>query len=999
MPPLQVKDPTKTKLEKLVNTLEKYRFEDSVTLEGEYVYCGYKKDNQPPQEDAGWKKVDEMTRFTGVDEHFWLHYEFETPTLPKNKEVRFSLLTGREGGWDAHNPQAIIYVDGKNVQALDINHTWYPLESGRKYDMYIYMYCGMAGGMFEADARLLTVDLDVERLYFDMLVPTETLNVLSEKSRDFVATENALDKASFIIDMRDLRSETYYSSIRAASEYLNKEYYNKICGGDAPTISCIGHTHIDVAWRWTVAQTREKAQRSFSTVLALMDRYPNYKFMSSQPQLYQHVKEEDPELYEKIKQRIKEGRWEVEGAMWLEADCNLISGESMVRQLLHGKRFMRDEFGVESRMLWLPDVFGYSGALPQVLRKAGVDRFFTTKIAWNDTNRLPHDTFIWEGIDGSEVFTTMIDSYVNKLNADIIYKTEEVYKDKRLVDNSLVTFGHGDGGGGTTPEMVEQYERFKYGLPGMPKVKMEKAGEFFDTVEKQFKESTKELRKEPRWIGELYLEMHRGTYTTVAKNKKNNRKSEFLYQNAETLSVMDMLFNGGKYPTDTLYKNQINILLNQFHDIIPGSSIKEVYDDTDVEYARILSEGRAIADEKLASIAKNIKTSGGVLVYNPAPYKQSGLVNVDGKSVYAKDVPAHGWSVVAANEAKNIVSVSDKCLENDVIKVIFDDKYEIVSVYDKEAGREVVLGGGSCNRFEVFEDYPHVYDAWEISKYYKDKKWIIDDVSSVKLLDDGIAIERSYLNSKIWQNIRLREGSKRIDFETKIDWHEDHVLLKTAFDVDVHSTYATYETQFGHVTRPTHSNTSWDEAKFEVCAHKWADLSENGYGVSLLNDCKYGHITEKNTMKLTLLKASTDPYKDADRHMHEFVYSMYPHEGDWRDAGTIQESFSLNVPLEAISVGANDGKLADNYSFVSCDKENVILETIKKAEDSDEIIVRMYEAYNSKCNATIKFGFDVDKAYVCNLLEEGDEEIEVVGNSVTIPMRNFEIVTLKIKTK
>lgn len=992
-------DLAKKKIETLVNKLASLRFEQEQKLAGEYLFCDYKTDNAIPGKDAGWIPLEETPHFDGVDAHFWLHFHFEIPVIPENKEIRFCLLTGRENVWSCMNPQGMIFVDGKNVQALDTKHIWYPLESGRSYDMYIYMYTGMVGGEFTAKGVLQTVDKTVEKLYYDIKVPFETLELLPEGSRDYLKTENALDRAVMLLDLRNVGSENYYHSVAAACGFLQEEYYQKICGGEAPTISCIGHTHIDVAWKWTVAQTKEKAQRSFATVLALMDRYPSYKFMSSQPQLYQHVKENDPELYERIKQRVREGRWEVDGAMWLEPDCNLISGESMVRQLLYGKRFMREEFGVESRMLWLPDVFGYSGALPQILKKAGVDRFFTTKLKWNDTNTMPHDTFIWEGIDGSEVFVNMRAEYNGVIDSRGIYRSYERNQDKKLTDQVLLPFGYGDGGGGATAEMLENYERLKYGLPGMPAVKIEKSGEFFDRLEKEFHEKTELLRDEPRWVGELYFELHRGTYTSIAKNKKNNRKSELLYQEAETLSVLDKLLCGGAYPADLFHKNQINILLNQFHDILPGSSIKEVYDDTDVEYKRILSEGRSIADDKLRRIAAELQTKGGVFVYNPAPFPVSDYVMVEDKRVYAQDIPAHGWRVVSAEESQMQIIVCDTCIENNLLRVSFNDKYEIVSVYDKQANREVVLSGGSCNRFEAFEDYPYAYDAWEISRYYKQKKWAVDTVNKVELLCDGIAVERTYSNSKIWQKIRLKENSKRIDFETKIDWHEDHTLLKTAFDVDIHSPYATYETQFGHVQRPTHANTSWDQAKFEVCGHKWADLSESGYGVSLLNDCKYGHSTEKNTMTLSLLKAATFPNPEADRGMHEFVYAMYPHEGDFREGGSIQESYRLNMPLEAFTVEENNGILPEAYGTVTSDQENVVVETIKKAEDSDAVIVRMYEAYNRKCTAHISFGFEVEKAFICNLMEEDDKELELTNHTVTIPVRNFEIVTLKLEVK
>ncbi len=746
-----------------------------------------------------------------------------------------------------------------------------------------------------------------------------------------------------------------------------------------------------------MAQTREKAERSFATVLNLMRQYPEYKFMSSQPQLYQHVKEANPDLYRQIKERVTEGRWEVEGAMWLEADCNLTGGESLVRQILYGKRFMKEEFGVESRMLWLPDVFGYNAALPQILRKSGVDRFFTSKIAWNETDTMPHDIFLWKGLDGTEIFTSFIESYVGMLQPDYVLKrTWEIFKDKSLSDRSLLTFGYGDGGGGATAEMLENYRRMQYGIPGLPKLEMETATAYYDKIEADFYRNTKELRRTPKWDGELYLEMHRGTYTSIAKNKRNNRKSELLYQEAETLSVTDMVINRGTYDSETLHKNQLNILLNQFHDIIPGSSIKEVYDITDVEYARILKEGRAIVDEKLDAIAKNLATDGGILVYNPTAYTRSDYVRVNGKTYHAEDVPAHGYRVIADLPTARTSKVGDHCIENDRLRVLFDKSYQIVSVYDKEADREVIVDGTAANRLEVYEDYPRTFDAWEITDYYKQKMWLCDDVSEVTPIENGYRVVRKYQKSTICQDIVLKPESKRIDFVTEVDWQEDHVLLKAAFPLDIRTTEATYEVQFGHLARPTHQNTSWDAAKFEVCGHKWGDLSETGYGVSLLNDCKYGYSAEENVLSLSLLKAATYPNPDADRGKHTFTYALYPHIGGLTQGGTVQEGYHLNMPLEAMAVSASNGSLPAVYSLVSCDAENICVETVKKAEDDDSIIVRLYDSYNQKSRPTLTFGFDFQEAYLCNLMEENEKKLEFDGRKLQLPVQNFEIVTIKL---
>ena len=988
-----IKDKIRVSIDKL-NTLKDTLLNE---LEFKFIPCGYKTQNTPPPPSANWKKFQNGSCLNGIDDHFWLHITVEPIAQQENKALIFNLKTGREGQWDATNPQGTVYIDGKAVQALDVNHTWLPLEFDRGYDIYIYFYTGMVGGYFHIIPQLFLRDIPVNNLYYDLKVPNDAMIALDEKSYDYIKIRDSLDKALLRMDFRNFYSPEFYDSIAKTRAYLKEEFYEKICGHSDSIVSCIGHTHIDVAWLWTVAQTREKAERSFSTVLNLMRRYPDYKFMSSQPQLYQHVKEANPELYAEIKKRVAEGRWEVEGAMWLEADCNLISGESMVRQILHGKKFMKDEFGVDSKILWLPDVFGYSAALPQILRKSGVDRFFTSKISWNETNSMPHDTFLWKGIDGTEIFTSFIECYVGNLEPDyILHRTWDNYKDKSLTNRTLLTFGYGDGGGGPTPEMLENYQRLQYGLPGIPKAVMATAENFFDAIEEDFKKNTEELRNVPKWDGELYLELHRGTYTSIAKNKRNNRKSELLYQEAETLSVADMVLNQGDYNTETFHKNQINILLNQFHDIIPGSSIKEVYEVTDKEYERILGEGRAIADSKLSALTENLSTKGGIFVYNPTPFPLSDYVRCGEKTYYAKEIPAHGYKVIPDTAVTPDISVSDYILENDVIRVRFDTKYQIISVYDKTEEREIIPRGSIANQLEVFEDYPRLYDAWEISNYYKQKMWICDDLQSAEPLQNGFRIIRKYNKSTIRQDILLRPGSKRIDFVTEIDWHEDHVLLKTAFPLDIRTLRATYDIQFGNVERPTHQNTPWDAAKFEVCGHKWADLSETGYGVSLLNDCKYGYSAEENILTLSLLKCATYPNPDADRGLHSFTYSLYPHTGDFREGHTVQESYLLNMPMESRKVEAANGNLSEEFAFVSCDCENICIETIKKAEEDDSIIIRFFDCYNKKSHPTLDFGFDFKKAYLCNLLEENQQEIAISGRSLTLPVNNFEIVTLKL---
>ncbi|MBQ8510892.1 MAG: alpha-mannosidase [Clostridia bacterium] len=964
----------------------------------EYTPCGYKTGNTPPA-DADWKPYSGGELTAPPDSHFWFRFKLDVPVPAEGREYRFCATTGREGQWDARNPQCIVYIDSESAyQAFDTNHTWTPVEPG-SHDVAVYYYTGMDHGSTHLNFSLKEIDLATERLWYDLSVPYNAMKCLPADSSEYAAICNALDRATMLLDFRRRQSPEFFASVKEAIAFMQREFYDKLNGGTGMELALIGHTHIDVAWMWTLAQTREKAQRSFATVIRLMERYPDYVFMSSQPQLYEYVKEQDPELYAKIKERIAEGRWEVEGAMWLESDTNLVSGESLIRQILYGKKFMKKEFGADNKILWLPDVFGYSAALPQILKKSGVPQFFTTKISWCETDTFPHDNFIWQGIDGSEVFAVLSDAYVKRLEPAMIRDSWKKHVDKKYSNTHICTFGFGDGGGGPTAEMLENYERLKKGLPGFPKLTMKKSGQTIDEIEAEFTKNAEELRFLPKWSGELYLEMHRGTYTSIAKNKKNNRLSEYAYQHLETLSVLDELTGGEEYPKEMIDKNWHTILKNQFHDIIPGSSIKQVYDDSDVEYAQVLGDAKALFDEKLDRVASKITTSGGLLVYNPSPVNADGLIETENGPILMKDIPAHGWRVINPKAVAATVTATDTVIENEQLRVTFGEKMHIVSIWDKSNDREVLTEGAQANVLEVYEDYPRSYDAWEITEYYKQKMWVADDVSGVEVINEGVRagvkITRRYGDSTIVQTITLREGSARLDFATDVDWHEDHVLLKAAFPFDVRASHANYEIQFGHIERPTHRNTSWDQAKFEVSAHKWADLSDAGYGVSILNDCKYGYSCEENVMRISLLKAATYPNPEADRGQHHFTYSVYPHKGGV-GSDTIREAYMLNNPLVSRVLGKQEGSLPACYALVDSSDCGFLIDTVKKAEDGSGIIIRGYESRGAKVSTRLIFGFSVKKAELCDLMENVIAPVPCDGRCVDVKAGSFEIVTIKV---
>lgn len=973
-----------------------------------YKESGYKKNGEFPNTDEIQKSLKRGERLEGKDSHFWLYVDITTPPAKDNEQIAIELITGKDGDWDGLNPQGLAYLNGKAVQGLDINHRKILLEPEKNYKVLIYFYIGMISIPIEVVMNVIKIDTAVRNMYYDLKVPHDALCCFDEKDYIYVKTLKCLEQACNFLDFRGGKNESFYEGIENAEKYLKEEYYGKEWGNTDAVVSYIGHTHIDVAWLWTLAQTREKVQRTFATVLSLMDQYPEYVFMSSQPQLYEYLKQEAPDIYEGVKERIKEGRWEAEGSMWLEADCNLSSGESLVRQILYGKKFMKDEFGVDNKILWLPDVFGYSAAMPQILKKSGVDKFVTSKISWSESNILPYDSFMWEGIDGTEIFTYFLTAqnhgisglpdfqttYTGTVSPSMHLGTWERYQQKDYNNEAIVTFGFGDGGGGPTYEMLETHRRLGRGIPGLPAARMSRAGDFLERVENNFIKNCELTGRTPTWAGELYLELHRGTYTSMAKNKKFNRECEFLCQEAETLSVVDMINCGGSFDEKTLHESWKIILLNQFHDIIPGSSIKEVYDDSDMQYKKIREDVGRIKEEKLESIANNID-GHGIMVYNPNGFEASGYVLYNDEPLYAENVPAMGWKLINKKEEDPVV-VKDKLIESKYYRIEFDDNMNIISIYDKENNREVIKKGGIGNHLCVFEDYPRDYDNWEITNYYKQKMWAVDDVELVQIVSGngygGFKIVRKYMKSVIEQTIIAYSRSRRIDFKTNADWHENHVLLKTSFPTTIHTNKASYDIQFGSIERPNHENTSWDAAKFEVCAHKWADLSEEDYGVSILNNCKYGHSAFGSEIQLTLIKCGTYPNYEADQGKHEFTYSLYPHSDSFKRGGTINESYILNRPMSAVTAPGG-GKLPSCKGAVSADCKNIIIETVKPAEDGNGIVIRMFDAWDKKSNPTVKLGFDAKNIWLCDLMENKQEKLGS-GNSVKLNVNNFEIITI-----
>lgn len=962
--------------------------------------------------------------------HYWFRTKVTVPASFAGRSVWMKIHTQIEEWDDGKNPQFLVFRDGEVIQGADMNHREILLltdaKGGETMDIDVQAYTGTLHREFCFRAELFTMDENVNALYYDLQVPLWGMKRMDSDSKNYLDLRTVLNDTINLLDLRNPGSQAYYDSIDAAIAYEQENLYGKMGGWDEVIATCIGHTHIDVAWWWTVAQTREKVVRSFATVLKLMDEYPNYKFMSSQPVLYYFLEQRYPELMEKIKERVKEGRWEPEGAMWLEADCNLTSGESLVRQILHGKRFFREHFGMDNKVLWLPDVFGYSGALPQILKKSGVDYFMTTKLAWNQINKIPNDTFIWRGIDGSEVLTHLITTvgenqdvkksffttYNGMLHPGSIMGGWERYQNKEINNDILVSFGYGDGGGGPTRMMLEVSKRMEKGIRGIPKVRQEGALTYFKELEQRVKDN----RRLETWEGEFYFEYHRGTYTSMSRNKRGNRKSELMMMDLELLGVL-----AGNYPAqeDTRLWRDI-ILLNQFHDILPGSSIAEVYEVTKGEYEALAKEVSAMTRERLSALAGQ---GNGVTVFNTQGFVRDDVVNLgdvdasalvdaagnaypvqktaDGSVVYLKGLPAKGYVTFAAGEAAEaspFTRTDDHHLETPFYRIALDEHGHFTSIFDKENDREVLMPGKKGNVLRMYEDKPMYYDNWDIDMYYTEKSWEVDDLMNFAWTEDGpvrTTLELTWKCSKstFTQKIHFYADTRRIDFETVMDWKEHQHLLKAEFPVDIHSDEATFEVQFGNVTRKVHTNTSWEQARFESCAQKWMDFSEGAYGVSLLNDCKYGHSVRKGVIGLTLVKSGVEPNPNTDVEVHHLTYALYPHAGTWKQANTVREAYNVNQPAYAVAAGTPGSA----FSFASVDHDNVVLETVKQAESGDGVVLRMYECQNARTKTTLTVPASCTKAYITNLMEDVEQELPVENGKVTFTIKPFEVMTILVK--
>ncbi|MEZ4867052.1 MAG: alpha-mannosidase [Caldilineaceae bacterium] len=1011
----------------------------------------------PPLGRAGdehtWQTIAPYSYWGERDLNFLLRSSFTVPVdWPHDQPVALYLPLGDAG--DFSHPEALAYIDGEAYAACDRHHQEIRLSErwwdGQPHRLELHGWTGLLGfGRLEPGHKLLMRPCAVVQIDQAARHLVNTTRVALGIAEQLDANEpakglllNALDDAFKHVDLREPLGSAFYESLGTAQAALDAGIAR--AGAPLPVeIVATGHAHIDVAWLWTLDQTRRKAGRTFHTVLRLMEEFPNYHFTQSQPQLYDYVRHDYPELFAAIKARIGERRWEPIGGMWVEADCNLSSSESLARQFLLGRSFFRQHFGAdaESPVLWLPDVFGYAWNLPQLIKQAGLEYFFTIKIGWSQYNRLPYDSFWWQGLDGTKVlthFSTTPESgsaYASTYNANASPEqalgTWTNFKQKELQQTLLMAFGYGDGGGGPTREMLENIEVMRR-FPATPQMRQDSVANFFRKLEA---ESGAQL---PTWNGELYLELHRGTYTTQSRNKRANRKSEFLLHDAEFLaSFAHLLDPAYRYPGETLRQAWEVVCLNQFHDIIPGSSIHQVYTDSQQQYAAVRALAEDVKAEALRTLAAHLAPGGNaLLLINPTAFTRHDLafwpaqlppeqqlchpdgavalvqVTGDGTWIDAGALPPYSVTVLQFAAAPSAVpattlTATPTLLENSLVRVELNHAGDIVRIYDKVNAREVLPANTTANQLQAFEDRPLNWDAWDVDIFYEDKQWLAEPASRIEVVEQGplcatLAIHRRILHSDYVQRISLRHNSAQLDIDTTIDWHERHVLLKVAFPVAILAPTATYEIQWGNVERPTHRNTSWDWARFETCAHKWVDLSEGDYGVSLLNDCKYGHDIKDNVMRISLLRSPTMPDPEADQGEHHFAYSLLPHQGRWSEE-TIAAAYALNDPIlvhrAADGAAGRDPVQLVERPLLAVDQPNIVIETVKVAEGGEDLIVRLYECQRRRGPITLHTGFELAAAWRTNLLEEKQEMLACAQQGVTLSVHPYEIVTLRLACK
>lgn len=971
----------------------------------------------------------------------WEYGWFKTEVvLPEKAQGQRIFLHPEVGG------EMLLWVNQKAAGSRDLKHDGITLtrcgKAGERFQIIAESYAGHGprlenGGPCppgrvavpepsDCQVKVGVSDLGIWKeeafqLYMDVFTLLRLYEGLDPKSLRAMKVREGLFKFTQIVDF-ELEPKERDQTFLQAREVL-KPLLSCKNGSTAPEYTIFGQSHLDIAWLWPWEETKRKCARTISTQIALSEEYEEYKFLLCEPPIMENLKENYGELYERLLQKVKDGAFIPEGGMYVEPDTNLVSGESLIRQCLYGRKWFREELGTDSRLVWLPDCFGFNGQLPQIMRGCGIRYFTTQKMAraLKGCDVFPYNTFWWEGIDGTRILT----HFFKKNNArmdplDMITRWNEDRVQQENIDTFLFPFGFGDGGGGPTREMAEVARRVK-DLEGAPRTRMESPVSFFERLEE-------EGTVEEVYRGELYLPWHRGTYTSQACTKKDNRRAELGLREAETWSSLASFLNLGPNRREELEHLWKKLLFNQFHDIIPGTSITRVYEDARIDFREIFTETEKIIEASRREIMR--PTGNGFLVFNSLSWEREELVELPCKqgeifgqkgtvlkaqilgdtALVAVKVPSFGCSSVEVIQEQEEVLPPALCgirkedgdflLENQFITVRINSLGEVTSLVERENGIE--YAAGVCNKLCMYQDINVDYDAWEMSSFYKELPIGLSGDSTIRVVQNGplmavLEVKRVLHHSPMTQRITLTYNSRRLDFITEIQWNETHKLLKAAFPVNIHADEAIEEIPFGYVKRPTHQNRRYDADRFEVCAHRYTALWEPGRTAAVLNDCKYGISTSGNSMELTLLKAPVWPDMYADKGSHQFTYSFYVISKDFTDSGVIREGMQLNNPLSPAGGGLGERQ------FLSISADNVILETVKMAEDGKKhMILRFYEAEGRHADCNICADIAIGEAYETTM-EERQEEGRKMGvtqengsSQMFLSFAPFEIKTIRI---
>ncbi|GAB3256831.1 alpha-mannosidase [Arthrobacter pigmenti] len=873
-------------------------------------------------------------------------------------------------------------ADGTVIKALEPLNQWVPLETGPGEPFEIYLEAASNPDVIKdfsfaptplgdkataghdplytfrrADIALL--DVPVWELAQDFRTLSGLMHELPVELPRRHEILRALEQAVNAVDPDDV-SGTAGVGRNCLAEVLASPAYPS-----AHRMHAVGHAHIDSAWLWPVRETVRKVARTFSNVVDLMDRDPDFVFAASSAQQYAWLKEFYPGVFARVAEKVQTGQFVPAGGMWVESDTNMPGGEALARQFLHGKRFFLETFDVEPLDVWLPDSFGYSAALPQIVAAAGSRWFLTQKISWNETNVMPHHTFRWEGIDGTRVFTHFppVDTYNAQLSGHELALAQRQYSEKGFANTSLVPFGWGDGGGGPTREMLAAAARTR-SLEGSPAVELSSPQRFFSTAETEYPQP-------PVWSGELYLEFHRGTYTSQARTKRGNRRSEHLLREAELWATTAAVRRGVDYPYAELAQAWQTVLLQQFHDILPGTSIAWVHQEAERNYAEVAVRLESIIERSARAV---LGAGAHTVALNAGPYA------VDG-------VPAMGAAAPEIGNSTATRTDGGWRLSSGKLDLLIDDAGRFTSLVDRDTGRETFPAGKPGNLFQLFRDTPTQWDAWDIDAHYKANGQDLSDECSIVPDGQRLRVERSFGNSTISERIGLSSDGSAVDITVEVDWHEQQKMLKLAFPLDVHAERATSEIQFGHIHRPTHTNTSWDEARFETVAHRWVHVAEPGFGVTVANDSTYGHDISRDTyddgncttVRLSLLRAPLFPDPGSDQGRHTFAFSVRPAAGI---ADAVAEGYRLNLPLRHLpNVGA-----LELEPLIQVDNPAVVVEAVKLAEDrSGDVVVRLYEAHGGRTEALLSAGFEYSTVSATDLLERTIDTAWLDGRTDNTP--------------